>query len=298
MKRFSARKFALLCLLVAIVAGAGFWAMQRPSSLPKSKLPYIGPQLQLNIETPTALQAFDGVKTVLMVKVSDDSTGKHYQIDYPTKLWLRVATTQGTKSWRNDTPFYDDESWISSYHSSVSSVAIKQMPRGKATLGFWGNVPPSPNFLGRKWKVDQSKAKPFDFSLPRAPLVNLQSLTLTEAMASHIAVEAVFGFDGNTISRDTPFQFQVKDSSGDETGWQILVYHHGIRTSQTWKVKFTLDHLNPFTGKGKAIHLIAFTGRISADNRWPLAFVIEPFDYKTAKFGQQLKSKSWPAPLP
>jgi len=63
-------------------------------------------------------------------------------------------------------------------------------------------------------------------------------------------------------------------------------------------VKFTLNHLNPFTGKGNAIHRISFTGRISADNRWPLAFKIEPFDGKPAKVGQQLKFKSWPAPLP
>lgn len=297
MKR-SAREFALLCLPVAVVAGAGLWAAQCPSATPKSKPLYIGPQLRFDIETPTALQAFDGVKTVLKINVSDDSAGKHYRIDYPTRIWLRVATPHGTKSWHNDMPFYEDESWISSYHSSGSSVAIKQMPRGQVTLGFWGNVPPSPNFLGGKWKVDQSKAKPFDFSLPRAPLVNLQSLTITNSVKSHIVVEAAFAYDRAALSQDTPFQFQVRDSSGDETGWQVSVNHHGIRTSQNWKVRFTLNHLNPFTGKGDAKHLIAFTGRISADNRWPLAFQVEPFDYKSAKVGQKLKFKSWPAPLP
>ena len=298
MKRFSAREFALLCVPVAVVAGAGFWASRRPSITPKSTPRYVGPQLQLVVETPTALQAFDGVKTVLVINASDDSKGENYQIGYPTRLWLRVATPEGTKSWNNDTPFYEDENWISSYHSSGHSVAIKQMPRGKVTLGFWGNVPPSPNFLGKKWQVDQSHAKPFDFSLARVPSVNLQSLTITNTVASHIVIEAVIGFDANTIGRDTPFQFQVRDSSKDESGWQIYVSHDGIRTSQNWKVKFTLDHLNPFHGAGDVKHFVALTGRISANNRWALAFKIEPFDFKTAVVGQQLKFKSWPAPLP
>ncbi len=223
MKRFSAREFALLCLPVAVVAGVGWWASRRPSIAPKSKPRYIGPQLRLDVETPTALQAFDGVKTVLMVKVRDDSAGTHYQIDYPTRLWLGVLTPQGTKAWRNDMAFYADESWISSYHSSGSSVAIKQLPQGKVTFVFWGSVPPAKDFLRGQWTVDQSKAKPFDFSLPRVPLVNLQSLTITNAVESHMVVEAVFGYDGVVLGQDTPFQFQVRDSSGDETGWQILV---------------------------------------------------------------------------
>ena len=300
MKRFSAREFALLCVPVAVVAGVGWWASRRPSPFPTSKTKplYVGPQLELAVETPTTLQAFDGVKTVFMVKVSDDSKGENYQIDYPTRLWLRVATPQGTKLWVDNILFYNDENWISSYHSTGHSVAIKQMPQGKVTLGFWGNVPPSPKFLGGKWIVDQSKVKPFDFSLARVPLVNLQSLTITNAVDSHIVIEAVIGFDNNIISRDTPFQFQVRDSSKDESGWQIYVSHNGIRTSQNWKVKFTLDHLNPFSGAGDVKHFVAFTGRISADNRWPLAFKIEPFDFKIAKVGLQLQFKQWPAPLP
>jgi len=40
------------------------------------------------------------------------------------------------------------------------------------------------------------------------------------------------------------------------------------------------------------------SGRVSADNRWPLGFQIEPFDFKTAKVGQKLKFKQFPVPLP
>ena len=158
--------------------------------------------------------------------------------------------------------------------------------------------PPGSPYLKGYWKVNRSKIKSFDFSLPRAPLVNLQSLTLNEVTANRVSVEAVFGLEGSAIGQETPFQFQVKDASKDSTGWWVTMHQGGVRTSQSREATFTLEHLNPFTGRETDPHLISFTGRASADNRWPLAFEIEPFNYNKAKAGQKLKFKSWPAPLP
>ena len=114
MKRFSAREFALLTLPILFIGGVGFWATRRPA--PKPKAAYVGPKLQFRVEKPTALQAFDGVKTVLAVQASDDSEGVPYRVRYPTRLWLQVASPQGTKAWSSDTSGDADETWISPYH--------------------------------------------------------------------------------------------------------------------------------------------------------------------------------------
>ena len=96
MKRFSAREFALLCVPVAVVAGAGFWASRRPKPQP-----YAQPQLTLKYQKPTVLEAFDGYKAVLVTDLCKDSAGTDYGITL-ANFWIDVTTPQSTKIWRSD----------------------------------------------------------------------------------------------------------------------------------------------------------------------------------------------------
>ena len=98
MKRFSAREFALLCVPVAAVAGAGWWASQRG---PTTASGDGKPKLVFRIEQPTAMQAFDGVKAVVVGSITPDTTKFLRRIDYclgvglNSDSWIDVKTPQG-----------------------------------------------------------------------------------------------------------------------------------------------------------------------------------------------------------
>ena len=303
MKQFFARELALLSLPIVLVAGIGWWASRRP----KPKV-YAGPQLQFRVEQPTTLQAFDGVKTVLTAQSTKDSLGASYWIDHP-KSWPQVAGPQGAKRWRSDQFFVGDEAWISSDYSYADSVAVKQWPAGQVTYGISGSLvesgkrkAPKPIVLAREWKVDRAQIKPFDFSLPRAPLVTLKSVTITKNNYYYIDGEAVFLLQGATMGANTPVHFRVSvprnspdfwdaDSSYSQAGARIRVIEFRLSTPNMTApeiMKFQLPKPRP----------LQITGLFSADNRWPLAFEFEPIDRLRTKVGQKLKFKGWLAPLP
>ncbi len=273
MKRFSAREFALLSLPVALVAGAGFWAARRPAPKPS----YVGPTLQFRVETPTALQAFEGVKAVLTAQVSDDSEGRSYWIDNP-KVWLAVATPQGAKLWRNDKSSSGDEAWISEYPFYRDTVAVKQLPEGKVTFGMAGPIvetgkpkAPKPLVLKRQWEVERTKIKPFDFSLPRAPLVTLKSVTITKNGYYSIYGEAVFVLQGAMMDAYTPLKSRVSVSEGEPNYYQTLTFY-SQKSALIRVVEFRLFTSNVTPPDLLKPRPLRVTGRISADNRWPLAF--------------------------
>lgn len=299
MKRFSAREFALLCLPVLVVAGAGFWAARRPAPKPS----YVGPQLQFRVDAPTALQAFEGVKAVLTAQVSDDSQGRSYWIDNP-KVWLAVATPQGAKLWRNDKSSSGDEAWISEYPFYRDTVAVKQLPEGKVTFGMAGPIvetgkpkAPKPLVLKRQWEVERTKIKPFDFSLPRAPLVSLKSVTITKNGYYSIYGEAVFVLQGTTMGADTPLECQISASEGEPSYWSTTA-SYSQKGALIRVVEFRLFTSNVTPPNLLKPRPLRVTGLLSANNRWPLAFDLEPIDRLKTKVGQKLRFKTWPAPLP
>ena len=300
MKRFSAREFALLCVPVAVVAGVGWWASRRPTPKPS----YVGPQLQLRVEKPTTLQAFDAVQQVLNISIGEDSKGEQFSAFGQPKWWLRVKTPQGAETWYSSGTgtFSAASVSMASANRQKYSILIKQVPQGALTAGFSGPVvnaslttgPLKPILLKGQWNVSKSKFKPFDFNLPRASLVKLTSATISTVSATQLAARFTFALQGMAMNEKTTLDNQFGETHGLSNGYSMS----GSGNAPKTRVCECAIRNPSQTGVGSAPVTIELSGRVSADNRWPLAFSIEPFDFKTAKVGQQLKFKSWPAPLP
>ena len=300
MKRFSAREFALLCVPVAVVAGVGWWASRRPTPKPS----YVGPQLQFRDETPKALQAFDGVQQALTISIGKDSKGAQFSAFGQPKSWLHIKTPQNTETWYSSGTGTLPVSGVSmaSENNQKYSILIKQVPQGALTAGFSGQIvndalrpAVKPIFVKRQWNVSKSKFKPFDFNLPRASLVKLTSATISTVSATQLAARFTFALQGMAMNEKTTLDNQFDEKHGLSFGYSM---NGKVNAPKARVCECYIMRKNSTMGVGAAPMTIELSGRVSADNRWPLAFSIEPFDFKTAKVGQQLKFKSWPAPLP
>ncbi len=292
MKRFSAREFALLCLPVAVVAGAGFWAARRgvPLSVDLGK-----PKLQFHVEKTTALQAFNcpnGCVAAVTMELSKNWRGTPYEFTQ-RKFWIETQTPQGKIRW----PGYG--TWPKDIGpgftgNSQETMFLSKMPSSKITFGLEGMIVPTPNTnatqpvqVSGQWELDPSEVKAFNFNIPRDPLLQLQTVT----------------FEGKPLG-DASIGFAYSVASGKVKEYEMAYRFQPIHS--VWDIgsytikqegKFYIRASNPTYANAKAtdIHL---NGSLSLNNGWPLSFEIEPFDYKSAKVGQQLKFKSWPAPLP
>ena len=299
MKRFSAREFALLCLPVAAIAGAAFWASRRGA-------PDDGkPKLSFRFEQPSAIRAFDGVKALVVAKVSPDKThflsSTDYCVSSSSQVWLDVKTPQGTKTWnRNATQAFAPDSF-DELSGCDYYFFMKRVPEGELTLRLKGTrvsreqsaaTKPALFPIRGQWKIDKSHIKSFDFSRPRVPEVKLRSITLSNSSGINLAVDAIFTLTGQDVDVNTPFETQLTMPWGWSNGSSSS---SGSDPAQRSVSFFLVARPN---SAGKISSLATVTGRVSADNRWPLAFKTEPFDFKTVVIGQQLKFKSWPAPLP
>ncbi len=98
------------------------------------------------------------------------------------------------------------------------------------------------------------------------------------------------------MNGQTPVEF---DFSGSENrngknvsfghGWGTVSNSNPVQRIYSWSI---------YSG-GPASGITEYaSGRISVNSHWPLACQTERFDYTKVKVGQQLKFKSWPAPLP
>ncbi len=314
MKRFSAREFALLCVPVAAVAGAGCFA-SKPIS-PKAEPP---PKLSFSMRQPSTLEAFDGVKTVLVAQVARDSDGRLYEfldgksyepgatdpLVYPL-VWLKIGDKNTSKIWRSDGS------------GSINKAAFKSSVLWDARVELpMKNVPPKPIFFGiqskltsfehllphntfdikRQWPVDPSGVKPFDFSLDKAPLTHMKEMSIPDwGRSDKGGVESVmfyveFTYDKPGENHNTPFEAQAKEKYG-RLKWSG-VDDPRPPAPQNWnavimKIERPASDAPPFE----------ITGRVSANNRWPLAFKLGPFKFDDVKVGHPLPFQSWPAPLP
>ena len=301
MKRFFLREFALLSLPVALVAGAGWWASRRPVLQPKPT--YVGPTLQFRAETPTALRAFDGVQEVLTTSIAKDSQGAQFSAFGAPKLGVVIKTPQGTKIWDSQGTGNFNSAGFSTFidNNQSFSVLMKPMSPGALTASFRGrtvNTALAPAtktvFLKGEWKVDTAKFKPFDFAIARAPLVTLTKATLCAASPTQLTAKVIFTLQGVTMNEKTTLDNQFHEAHGLSNGYST---NGNVAAPKTRVVECNL-YQPALKVAGSAPIFIQLSGRVSADNRWPLAFAIEPFDFGKAKIGQKLKFKQWPAPLP
>ncbi len=312
-KRFSARETALLMLPVAFVGTLGWWGSKRPrATLDEEPL-----RLGFHLEKPTALEAFRGANATCVVEIVGPSAN-NYQMQQ-VAAYLEVKTPQGVAtSWAfkgHSSHRWDYEVWsYSSLTLKGARLSLKTpaIPAGTLHFGCYGIARPSgetpltkPVRVSGKWKVDRAQFKAPDIaSWPRQPLVMLREVVIKEkrmgnaraGVPNRIAVEPVFTLNGAAMDEKTSFEanFSSRESQSPNRTTYGTSYLGGAvtramprRRTARWSV--SADSL---TNK------IYVSGRASADNRWPLGFQIEPFDFKTAKVGQKLRFKQFPVALP
>ncbi len=137
--------------------------------------------------------------------------------------------------------------------------------------------------------------------MTRLPLVHLRSVKIVQINPGNIRGETVFDLTGPTMDAQTPFDYDFSErrsGMGSGYGSSDLTPQTAMRCVREWTV---YKPSNSSFVNGKLVptkQIVRVTGRVSADNRWPLAFQIEPFDFAKVKIGQTLKFKSWPALVP
>lgn len=297
-KRFSPREVALLCSPLLLVAVAGLWSRRLVPVLAPNEGPL---RLMFRTEKPTTLEAFEGADAVMVIGLQGQGTDDDFYLALQESV-LKGQSPRGLQTVALPSTLRDYERRI--------FVNAKKVPPGKlvfgvnATIARLGKgVPASSPHLQGNWPVNRKLIVPFPFSkMEKAPMVTLSSAVIIgverygkNPRVQTVHLNATCHLTGPTMNQETSVE--------------------GTAIARGWECGF-----NPNFGRGKqrdgyfTIYappslslssilvvprpLVHITGRVSADNRWPLAFQIEPFDFNKAKVGQTLKFKSWPAPLP
>jgi hypothetical protein len=166
-------------------------------------------------------------------------------------------------------------------HFGTYIVAKSSKPGGAAIA--------KPLRFSGKWSVDRSQITPTNLKVwPRKPLISLREVTITEKTAGGgVTGECVFQLDG--VGMDTGTSFEISFSSG--CSWGMGLHPRTAETPRTRVRQWSVSQ--PTTGGSYFV-----SGRVSADNRWPLGFEIEPFNFKSARVGQKLKFNQGPVSLP
>lgn len=314
-RRFSLREFAFLCAPIAIVAVVALVAARRPKPVPpKLVRPKPVPlHLEFAVEKPTILEAFQGANSVLVTRVAGDGVAKITMDSAKTNAVMERRNAgkkeiASTRSWITTSPWA--KVWKGQYYAQnglrlpANALAI---PPGEIALNFTTQIAPlnaptpatSYPLLRETWPIDRSKFAPFDFKkLAREPQIRVRSIKILTVSASWIEGETTFELLGEDANAQTPVDFSL---SG-------LVPFKGSVTSAGSDSKATTP---PNAANLRVVkwNLVGHTptpptqigdlhGRISAGERWPLAFQIEPIDFSKVKAGQNLKWTEWPAPLP
>lgn len=294
-KRFSFREFALVCSPLVLFGMVGWLLSQRKAPAPQQPL-----HLTFHIDNPTVLEAFDGVDAALVVELKGRGADK-WNINQ-TAPFLELDTPAGTQTSHNNSP---RGAWEKVWKNNINGTRLllnsQVAPKGKMRFGINAKISPQSGTLlsqlSRKWEVDRAKIKPFAFGvLPRTPMVVLRSMKITSVPTkanSQVSGEAVFDFVSPGANKNTSFESSFSHQGGNGgMGWGSggtkagLTPETGRRRVREW----TVFHVS----KGK----IRVSGRVSANNLWPLAFQSEPFDLAKIKVGQTLKFKTRPAPVP
>ena len=314
MKRLPARELALVCAPLLILLGLGFLFSRRQSSAPETTPLH----LVFQLDKPTTLQAFQGADAVLKVKLQGTNANK---FDFDAAPLLEVKTAHGvqtsrvngysglwTKVWKGSLGGESQVRWpINS--QAIPTGTLRLSVDAKATPISSATVPSgalTPLHLKGQWRINRAKIIPPSFvTLAPTPQVVLRSVKVTQVApgAGTVDVEGECTFDltGKNDNAQTPVEISFSGggySTGrggiSGIGWSSSSPspQQPARRAPTWNV----SSMPARSAKAKTVGRI--TGRISANNRWPLAFQIEPFDIARVKVGQQLKFKSWPASVP
>lgn len=298
------REIVLLTLPVLVIGAVGLWSSKRP----KKAVDDGKPHLTFRFEKPTVSEAFGGAQIALCIDLQDPDgpfriSGSSFALELQTKRGLQVLW-QGAKNktW--------GDVWRGNINGKRILLDLSHISRGDLTFNCHALLypasknavaPPTPKFfwLSEKWKIDRTKIKPLNLaSWPRKPLVSLREVKISRIDPAapfgerRVNGEAIFRFEGAAMNDKTPVQLKISSldatmGSANNVSWSKTPKKPRQRITE-WTV-YALNTKNS---------IVRVTGRVSADNRWPLGFQIEPFDFKTAKVGQKLKFKAFPVALP
>lgn len=302
MKRFSLREFALLCVPVLVVAVAG-WFFSKWQTAPNG-----GPlRLVFRVDKPTVLEAFEGNDAVLAVELQGRNVGYGLK---EWRIWQAYPYLEVSGQGRTQRSYYADKSserwghlWRGSVNGTRFPVVVSSLPAGdlrfgadaklwESSLGATGTMP----HIKAEWSVNRAQFTPYPFGkMARTPQIRLVSVKVLEVNTSQVRGEAVFNLL-SAMKNPSAFDFNVREkrtSTGSGSGGADLTPETPTRRTREWIIYLPL-----FPKSGLSPTTANVSGRVSADNRWPLAFQIEPFDTAKVKAGQTLRFKSWPAPVP
>jgi hypothetical protein len=211
----------------------------------------------------------------------------------------------------------------SNSHSTRYLIRTGGIPAGEMHFGFFAIAQPSgtvavspatspplkPRRLSGKWKVDRTQIKTLNLAaMPRKPWVKVRSVTITQVIPGNkrggvpnkITGEVVFDLQSGAMNEKTPFQESFSEHDVASTnrvsygmGWSSSS-SVGMGTPETPRTRVRYWEVS----QDSPTVTLNVSGRVSADNRWPLGFEIEPFSFKSAKVGQKLRFKQGPVALP
>ena len=304
MNRFSAREFALLCLPVALIAGAGLWVAMRPAPVPL--------HVTFRVEKPTTLEAFKGADAVWVTKIEGDDASSSDLAFAKMERVVEWKTSKGTQIVPTNSYSYSSpwsKVWKGPQNFNRLPLAQMFIPAGELYFKFKAqpvsknNKPgaaatPMPPLVGR-WKIDRGQFAPFNFkAMSRTPQIRIRAVKVVQGGPSFVEGEIQFDLLGAGMDAQT----QVDSFLLGELPFRGSTYLANFDTNVTVDPKNPLRRTLKWNLNGPAspppktfgnLH-----GRISADARWPLAFQLDPIDMSKVKAGQNLTFKQWPAPIP
>ena len=305
MNRFSAREFALLCLPVAAIAGAGLWVATRPAPIPL--------HLDFRVEKPTTLEAFGGADAVWVTKIEGDDANNP-EIEFAKMERTVELKTRGgtqivpTNQWSNLSPWRNV--WKGSQSFNRLPLAQMSIPAGELSFKYQtqpvhknfkkshASATPLPPLVG-SWKIDRSRFAPFNFNaLARTPQIKIRAIKVIAGGPGLVQSEIQFDLLGAGMDAQTPIDFNLLGT----LNFKGTTYLPSYETNATVDPKNPLRRTVKWTLNGPAspppktmgdVH-----GRVSANERWPLTFQLDPIDISKVKAGRNLKFRQWPAPIP
>jgi hypothetical protein len=299
MKHFSAREFALLCSPLLIIGVVGWLLSKRRISPDEGKL-----HLAFHVEKPTTLEAFKGSDAALVVGLAGEGADKMRVAS--SDPWLEVQGAHGAERSYMSRGYSGiwTKVWKSNSNGTRFTINSQVIPAGQLRFGTSSAIQTlsATTFAAPRtgsWLLNRAQIKPFGFKkMTRLPLVHLRSVKIIQINPGNIRGETVFDLTGPTMNAQTPFDYDFSErrsGMGSGYGSSDLTPQTATRRVREWTVFKPFVTASGYTPK---IVPVRISGRVSADNRWPLAFQIEPFTLAKIKVGQKLRFKSWPVPVP
>lgn len=269
---------------------------------------------KFHVDKPTTLEAFRGFDGAFVAEIKNRK-GFHYDAIHPSAPYLELKTARGIEAsrLRNGTSGFWTDMWGSSTDNSRFPFKMRHLPPGTLHFGFdaLAQLPMSgaptlpPVRLSGKWKIDRTKIKTPDLTvMPRKPFLQIRSAKILFVAIANPRIggqslaigEVVFDLQSGAMDEKTSFDYNISEHHFVPSNR----LRHGLSSSSGMDAKGTARTrvLNWTVFEDSLTAKLNISGRASVDDRWPLGFQIEPFNFKTAKAGQKLKFKTYPVPLP